>query len=74
MKAGDILEPITRGVFSTTEIAGDLTALCRGRHPGRKTQDEITLFKAVGAALEDLAAASFAFDFHKASTSCLTVA
>lgn len=74
MKAGDILEPITRGVFSKSEIAADLAALCRGNHPGRKTQDEITLFKAVGTALEDLAAASLAFDCHEASTSQLTVA
>jgi len=71
MKAGDILEPITRGVFRKSEIAGDLAALCRGSHPGRKTQEEITLFKAVGTALEDLAAASLAFDCHSASTSQL---
>ena len=71
MKAGDILEPITCGVFSKSEIAGDLAALCRGTHPGRKTLEEVTLFKAVGTALEDLAAASLAFDCHRANTTQL---
>lgn len=63
-KAGDILAPIANGVFSRTSIVADLTALCVGAHPGRKTQEEVTLFKAVGTALEDLAAASLAYDAH----------
>jgi ornithine cyclodeaminase len=62
MKAGDILSPILSGVFSKSSIAGDLASLCRGSHPGRTAEGEITLFKAVGTALEDLAAASLAFD------------
>ncbi|RMG84171.1 MAG: ornithine cyclodeaminase family protein, partial [Candidatus Dadabacteria bacterium] len=36
--------------------------LCRGRHPGRRQAAEITLFKSVGTALEDLAAAVFAWE------------
>lgn len=62
MKAGDILAPVENGVFDKDAIAADLAALCRGRHPGRTDASEITLFKAVGTALEDLAAASLAFD------------
>ena len=62
MKAGDILEPISSGAFERERIAADLTSLCRRRHPGRMSADEITLFKCVGTALEDLAAASLAFD------------
>lgn len=62
MKAGDILAPITSGMFSKSSIVADLAALCCGNHPGRKMDAEITLFKAVGTALEDLAAASLAFD------------
>ncbi|UUZ62175.1 ornithine cyclodeaminase family protein [Polaromonas sp. P1-6] len=65
MKAGDILAPIANGMFSKTSIAADLTALCRAAHPGRNTKEEITLFKAVGTALEDLAAASLAYDAHQ---------
>lgn len=62
MKAGDVLSPIASGAFSKEKIAGDLTSLCRGLHRGRRGDDEITVFKAVGTALEDLAAASLAFD------------
>ena len=39
-----------------TAVAGTLTSLCSGT-PGRRSQDETTLFKSVGTALEDLAAA-----------------
>lgn len=56
-EAGDLLIPINNGVFSSGEIKGELSELCSNRHPGRKAEDEITLFKSVGASLEDLAAA-----------------
>lgn len=62
LKAGDILQPIRSGAFSADKVAGDLASLCRGLHPGRASPAEITLFKCVGTALEDLAAASLAFD------------
>ena len=39
------------------DIAGDLFDLCRGNADGRRSADEITLFKSVGNAIEDLAAA-----------------
>jgi len=55
-EAGDIVVPLRTGVLQATAIH-DLHALCQGRHPGRSTQHEITVFKSVGAALEDLAAA-----------------
>lgn len=56
-EAGDIVDPIRRGVISETDILGDLFDLCRGTAPGRCTANEITLFKSVGSAIEDLAAA-----------------
>ena len=40
----------------------DLAALCRGIHPGRGGAGEITLFKAVGTAVADLAAAVAVWD------------
>jgi ornithine cyclodeaminase len=40
-----------------TEIAGDLAALCKNEIPGRTAPGDITLFKSVGSAIEDLAAA-----------------
>lgn len=56
-EAGDIVQPIASGVLDRDAIAGDLAALARGECSGRRDADEITLFKSVGTALEDLAAA-----------------
>ncbi|MGH6923586.1 MAG: ornithine cyclodeaminase family protein [Propylenella sp.] len=59
-EAGDILQPIRAGVIAEADIGGDLFDLCRGEVQGRRSNEEITLFKSVGTALEDLAAASLA--------------
>jgi ornithine cyclodeaminase len=56
-ESGDIAEPLARGVLTETGIAGDLHDLARGGVPGRRSDDEITLFKSVGNAIEDLAGA-----------------
>ena len=45
------------GVFSANEVRGTLTTLSRGVAIGRKSAGERTVFKSVGNALEDLAAA-----------------
>ncbi len=66
LKAGDLLSPLQKGVLRREAIAADLAALCRGQHTGRTRADEITLFKSVGSALEDLAAASLAYDAQAA--------
>ncbi|WP_438279513.1 ornithine cyclodeaminase family protein [Pseudomonas alabamensis] len=62
MKAGDLLTPIKAGSFVADHVAATLESLCRLTHAGRTSADEITVFKAVGTALEDLAAASMAYD------------
>jgi ornithine cyclodeaminase len=46
------------GVFSADEVRGTLTTLCKGVATGRKSATERTVFKSVGYALEDLAAAA----------------
>lgn len=56
-EAGDIVDPIRRGLISAADVRADLFELSRGQHPGRISETEITLFKSVGTALEDLAAA-----------------
>jgi len=56
-KSGDLLGPMQSGVFSANEVRGTLTTLARGVATGRKTAGERTVFKSVGNALEDLAAA-----------------
>ena len=59
-EAGDIVAPLRSGVLARESIRGDLFSLCRGECPGRRAAAEITLFKSVGSALEDLAAAQLA--------------
>lgn len=56
-KSGDLLGPMSRGVFSVADVRGTLATLCRGQAPGRRDEAERTVFKSVGTALEDLAAA-----------------
>jgi alanine dehydrogenase len=61
-EAGDIVQPLANGTIDVDDVVGDLFELARGERSGRRTGDAatITLFKSVGAALEDLAAAQLA--------------
>lgn len=56
-EAGDIIQPILNGIMSETDIVGELSELCTGACTGRTATSDITLFKSVGASLEDFAAA-----------------
>ncbi|TBW41215.1 ornithine cyclodeaminase family protein [Siculibacillus lacustris] len=56
-EAGDLVQPITEGRITAADVVGDLADLCRGTVAGRGGAEEITLFKSVGTALEDLVAA-----------------
>jgi ornithine cyclodeaminase len=56
-EAGDILQPLQAGVIRREAILAELAELCRRTVPGRTSAEEITLFKSVGASIEDLAAA-----------------
>jgi len=55
-EGGDVAIGLASGVIARADVVADLPALCRGAK-GRRSADEITLFKSVGAAIEDLAAA-----------------
>lgn len=57
-EAADVIEPIERGVIAREDVRGELAELVTGSVAGRKRADDITLFKSVGTAIEDLAAAS----------------
>jgi len=56
-ETGELAIPIANGILKETDVKADIAALCRGIHQGRETEDEITLFKSAGLAVEDLAAA-----------------
>jgi ornithine cyclodeaminase/alanine dehydrogenase-like protein (mu-crystallin family) len=61
-KSGDLLQAVAEGAFDPAATQGSLSDLCRGLVDGRRSAGEITLFKSVGSALEDLAAAELVFD------------
>jgi len=59
-EAGDLVQPLASGALTRDRIAGDLFDLVRSTVHGRCDARDITLFKSVGTALEDLAAAELA--------------
>jgi alanine dehydrogenase len=61
-EAGDLTQPIERGIITAASVRGDLFDLVRGEAPLRSGPEAITLFKSVGYALEDLAAAELVAD------------
>ena len=69
-KSGDVLEAIAAGTFGAERLQGTLAELCRGTRAGRGDATERTLFKAVGSALEDLAAAELVFDARQRESLC----
>ena len=63
-EAGDILIPIADGLFDASHIIAEL-----GERPARRSHDEITIFKSLGMAVEDLVAARLVYDRARAAGS-----
>lgn len=61
-ECGDILQPLTNGTISLGDIRGDLFGLSQGKVLLRQNESEITYFKSVGHALEDLVAARLLYE------------
>jgi alanine dehydrogenase len=59
-ESGELVQAMASGLITVADIRGDLAALTRGLVAGRDSAEEITLFKSVGCAIEDLAAAQLA--------------
>jgi len=66
-EAGDLLIPIQEGAITWAHVAAELAELVTGAKSGRTRRQEITLFKSVGFALEDVATARLAYDRALAS-------
>lgn len=60
-EAGEILVPISEGVFSQGDVIGQLSEMCAGTVPLRQSPSDITLFKSIGMAMSDLVGASCAY-------------
>jgi len=58
-ESGDIVIPINNGTLKERDIKADLFQLCSNEKSGRNNDSEITVFKSVGHALEDLVAANY---------------
>ncbi len=65
-EAGDLVQPLASGALARERVRAELAELVTGAHPGRARADEITLFKSVGTALEDLCAACLVLERAKA--------
>ena len=57
-EAGDLLIPMREGVISREHVIADLHEIASGKKAGRTSADEITVFKNLGCALEDLVTAT----------------
>jgi ornithine cyclodeaminase len=60
-EAGDVLLPVGEGAFDETHIAGELGEVSYGTEAGRRSAAEVTIFKSLGMAVEDVAAAHLAY-------------
>ena len=60
-ESGDIVQSIAEGRFGPDHIRAELGAVIAGHAPGRSSPREVTLFKSLGQAIEDLVAADLAF-------------
>ena len=65
LQSGDLVIPMSNGVIQKEDIIGDLFDLCQSKVEGRHSDIEITLFKSVGYALEDLIAARYYYNKTK---------
>ena len=60
-EAGDYLIAAEEGAIGPDNILAELGEVLTGQHPGRRSSDEITVFKSLGLAMEDLAAAEHCY-------------
>jgi ornithine cyclodeaminase/alanine dehydrogenase-like protein (mu-crystallin family) len=61
-EAGDLLIPFKKGIVDGSHFVADLHEIASGKKPGRTSPVDITLFKSVGCALEDLVTAKLIFE------------
>jgi ornithine cyclodeaminase len=63
-EVGELLTPLQEGAITRDHVAADLHELVRGTKQGRRGPEEITVFKSVGCAREDLVAAELLLAAH----------
>lgn len=53
-RSGDVADPIAKGILTRDDLAADLFDLCSGKHPGRTSEDQVTMYKNSGGGHLDL--------------------
>jgi len=60
-EAGDLIIPLNKGLIRREDIQGEIGEIISGKKRGRKTSQEITYFKSVGNAVQDISMAQAIF-------------
>jgi alanine dehydrogenase len=66
-ESGDVVLGIREGLFAQSHIVAELGEVVAGAARGRETDDEVTIFKSLGMAVEDMAAAALVYARAKAA-------
>ena len=61
-EAGDLIIPLNEGIINKEHIYGELGEIISGKKPGRINDEEITVFKSVGLAVQDAATAKLVYE------------
>jgi len=62
-ESGDLIKPILEGIISETHFAGEIGDYLLNRIKGRESEDQITIFKSVGVAIQDYAVATDIYNY-----------
>lgn len=65
-EAGDLILPLKEGLIGEDHIAAELGEVVVGLRPGRETPEQVTVFKSVGLAFQDIAAATKVYELARA--------
>jgi ornithine cyclodeaminase len=66
-EGGEYLRALRCGAISAAHIAAEIGEVANGTHPGRTSRDEVTLYKSLGVAPQDLASAHYVLDRARAA-------
>jgi ornithine cyclodeaminase/alanine dehydrogenase-like protein (mu-crystallin family) len=61
VESGDVLLGISEGQFAASHIAGELGEVLLGRVEGRQSARDVTIFKSLGLAVEDIMTAELVY-------------
>jgi ornithine cyclodeaminase/alanine dehydrogenase len=66
-ESGDLMIPVAEGALSENQFSDEIGEIIIGKKPGRMTETEVTLYKSVGVAIQDVATAKLVVDAARAA-------